>query len=80
MTSALEDEDKRANPHLFDAEDRIQCLNALSFYYHEVSASETANDMYERWILERNRYLNSADNIHSSSTETWTTKAYYWIT
>jgi hypothetical protein len=69
------------NPHLFDSQDdRISCMNALSFYYHQVSAAETASDMYEKWKQEGIKYLNMADNIHSQSKETWTTKAYYWIT
>jgi len=54
-------------------------LNALSFYYHQVSASETANDMYEKWMMERTKNLNLADYIHASSTESVTTKTYYYI-
>lgn len=55
-------------------------MNALSFYFHQVSAVETASDLYEKWFQERNKYLNMADSIQSSSKETWTTKAYYYIT
>lgn len=81
LTSALSSDDKRANPHLFEtSDDRISCMNALSFYFHQVSAVETASDLYEKWFQERNKYLNMADNIQSSSKETWTTKAYYFIT
>ena len=54
-------------------------MNALSFYYHQVSASETANDMYEKWMMERTKNLNLADYIHASSTESVTTKTYYYI-
>ncbi len=45
-----------------------------------MSAAETASEMYEKWKQEGIKYLNMADNIHSQSKETWTTKAYYWIT
>jgi hypothetical protein len=55
-------------------------MNALSFYYHQVSSVEAASDLYEKWFQERNKYLNMADSIQSSSKETWTTKAYYYIT
>jgi hypothetical protein len=83
LTVALGDDSTRGsvgNQHLFvNDEDRISCLNALSFYYHQVSASETANDMYEKWMMERTKNLNLADYIHASSTESVTTKTYYYI-
>jgi len=45
IQNALADEDKRANPHLFAKdEDRIKCFNALSFYFHQLSAAETQAD------------------------------------
>jgi len=35
LTTALSEEDKRGNPHLFESpDDRIKCFNALSNYYH----------------------------------------------
>ena len=81
LTVALADDNSRgANMHLFDNyEDRISCLNALSFYYHLVSSAETANDMYEKLMMERTKNLNLADYIHASSTESVTTKTYYYI-
>jgi hypothetical protein len=83
LTVALGDDSTRGsvgNQHLFVSdEDRISCLNALSFFYHQVSASETANDMYEKWMMERTKNLNLADYIHASSTESVTTKTYYYI-
>jgi hypothetical protein len=35
LTTALASDDKRTNPHLFDtSDDRISCMNALSFFFH----------------------------------------------
>ncbi len=84
LTVALGDDTSRSlqggNQYLYENyEDRISCLNALSFYYHQVSASELANDMYDKWMMERTKNLNLADYIHASSTESVTTKAYYYI-
>jgi hypothetical protein len=36
--------------------------------------------MYEKWRQESINYMNIADYIHSSSPESWMTKAYYFIT
>lgn len=45
LKHALADDDKRSNPHMFAKdEDRIKCFNALSFYFHQLSASETQVD------------------------------------
>ena len=50
LTVALADDNNNrgGNQHLFDNyEDRISCLNALSYYYHLISSRETVEEMYE---------------------------------
>lgn len=50
LTAALSSEDKRANPHLFEsAEERIQCFNALSLRYLQLSLGEANGERYKSW-------------------------------
>jgi RNA polymerase-associated protein CTR9 len=47
LSTALGNDDRRGNPHLFTPSDeRIKSLNILALYYHQMSLSESSQD---RW-------------------------------